>query len=81
MQSKLDAAKFKSGESYSQKNDAEKSEENARNFYAENNFTAAKAAAQAKKIYNALGKKSKVEEMDILLEQIAVDSMIADAVK
>ena len=82
LQSKLDAAKFKSGESYSQKNDAEKAEESARNFYAEKNFTAAKAAAaQAKEIYNALGKKSKVEEMDILLEQIAVDSMIADAVK
>ena len=74
--------KLKVTESYSQKNDAEKAEENARNFYAEKNFTAAKAAAaQAKELYNALGKKIKAAEMNVLLEQIAVDSMIADAVK
>ena len=82
IQNKFDASKSKETESHSQKADAEKAEENARNFYIEKNFAEAQAAAtQAKQLYSELGMKSKVDEMDILLQQIAVDSMISDSLK
>ena len=82
VQEKYDAAKAKIDASFKDKINAENVEADARAFYADKNFEAAKAAAtQAKELYNALKMKSKADEMDILLQQIAVDSMIADAVK
>lgn len=82
LQAKFDAAQQKDADSRSQKSEAENAETQARNFYLDKNYTAAKAAAtQAKEIYAAQGLKTKVDEMDILLQQISVDAVISDAVK
>ncbi len=82
IQNKYEAAKAKSSESFAQKQNAEKAEADARAFYADKNFEEAKAAAtQAKELYTALGMKTKSAEMDILIQQITVDSMISNAVK
>ena len=82
VQDKYYAAKEKSAESFAQKRDAQKAEADARAFYADKNFEEAKAnAMQAKELYTALGMKSKVAEMDVLIQQISVDSVISNAVK
>ncbi|MBQ9486930.1 MAG: hypothetical protein IJU91_03885 [Selenomonadaceae bacterium] len=82
IQRKFDLARAKSLESRGNKVEAEDTEQKARNFYAEKNYEEAKAAAtKAKELYTQLGMKSKVADMDLLLEQIATDAMIDSAVK
>ena len=82
IQAKFNVARAKSFESRGTKVEAEDTEQKARNFYVEKNFEEAKAAAtKAKELYEKLGMKSKAEEMDILLAQIATDEQIANALK
>ena len=82
IQEKFDLAKAKSFESRGTKVEAEDTEQRARNLYVEKNYEEAKAAAnKAKELYTKLEMKSKVEDMDILLEQIATDAQIANALK
>ena len=82
IQGKFDVARAKSFESRGTKVEAEDTEQRARNLYVEKNFEEAKAAAtKAKELYIKLGMKSKVQDMDVLLEQISTDAMIANALK
>ncbi|MBQ7628618.1 MAG: hypothetical protein IJS81_00155 [Selenomonadaceae bacterium] len=82
VQNKFDAAKKKFLESEGTKIEAEDTEQKARDLYADKNFEDAKAhATRAKELYEKLGMKSKVADMDILIEQIATDAQIADALK
>ena len=82
IQSKFAVARAKSLDSQGTKVEAEDTEQRARNFYAEQNFEAARTAAtKAKELYTKLGMKSKVDDMDVLLTQIATDEMISDSVK
>ena len=82
IQNKFDLAKSKSLESRGTKIEAEDTEQRARNLYADKNYTEAKAAAiKAKELYTTLDMKSKVDDMNILLEQIATDETIADSLK
>lgn len=82
IQNKYDAAKLKADKAFTKKNEAQKAEAAARAFYADKNFEEAKAnATQAKELYLELEMKSKAAEMDILIQQISVDSVISDAVK
>ena len=61
---------------------AEDIEEKARELYADKNFAQALAATtEAKRLYTELGMKSKVEEMDILIQQIGVDTAIEKALQ
>ena len=82
IQAKFDAARLKALESRGTKVEAEDTEQRARNFYADKNYEEAKVAVvKAKELYTTLGMKSKVDEMNILLEQIATDAAIADSLK
>ena len=82
IQGKFDVARAKSFESRGTKVEAEDTEQRARNFYADKNYEEAKAAAiKAKELYDKLGMKLKVQDMDVLLEQISTDEMIANALK
>ena len=82
IQKKFDLARSQSFESRGTKVEAEDTEQKARNFYAEKNYEEAKAAAvKAKELYTKLEMKSKVADMDILIEQITTDAQIADALK
>ena len=82
VQRKFDLARAKSVEAQGTKIEAEDTEQKARNLYAEKNYEEAKAeATKAKELYTKLDMKSKVAEMDILLQQIATDEQIADALK
>lgn len=81
-QTAINDAMKKGYETFTQKNQAQEAEADARAFYADKNFEEAKAkATQAKELYLELGMKSKAAEMDILIQQISVDSMISNAVK
>ena len=82
VQSKYDAAQEQFLEAQNKKHEAETVEQKARDFYVEKNYAEARSTAeQAKELYNALNMKSKAEEMDILMQQIATDNAIADALK
>jgi len=82
VQNKYYSARVKSSEAFTQKRNAEQAEADARTLYVDKNFEAAKAkAVQAKELYTELGLKSKVTEMDVLIQQISVDSVISNAVK
>ena len=82
LQAKLDATKLKAGELYAQKDSAEVCEANALSYYADKNYEEARMyALQAKEAYKALGLQTKIDAMEVLLQQIAVDEMVANAVK
>ena len=82
IQEKFDLARTKSFESRGTKVEAEDTEQRARNLYLDKNYEEAKAAAtKAKELYDKLGMKLKVQDMDILLEQITTDAQIAAALK
>ena len=82
VQKKYEIAVQKFSEADKQKKDAVATEQKARDFFADKNYSEAKAAATtAKKMYADLGMKSKVDEMDILLQEIATDEIISSSVK
>ena len=82
IQSKYDIAAEKFSDSEKQKSDAEATAKKALEYYANKNYSEAKAAANsAKKMYDDLGLKTKADEMDILLQQIATDEVIAASLK
>ena len=82
IQEKFDLARTKSFESRGTKVEAEDTEQRARNLYLDKNYEEAKAAAtKAKELYDKLGMKLKVQDMDVLLEQITTDAQIAAALK
>ncbi|MBR2733182.1 MAG: hypothetical protein IKD80_02895, partial [Selenomonadaceae bacterium] len=82
IQSKYDIATEKFTDSEKQKSDAEAAAKKALEYYANKNYPEAKAAAtSARKIYTDLGLKTKADEMDILLQQIATDEVIAASLK
>lgn len=82
IQAKYDIATEKFSEGEKQKTDAEATAKKALEYYANKNYPEAKAAAtSAKKMYEDLGLKTKADEMDILLQQIATDEVIASSVK
>ena len=77
---KYETARAKFAENENSKKLAADTEQKARDFYADKNYAEATATAkQAKDMYEALGMKSKVDEMDILLQQIATDNAIANS--
>lgn len=77
---KYETAKARFAESQNKKKAASDTEQQARDFYAAKNYAEATATAkQAKEQYEALGMKSKVDEMDILIQQIATDNAIANS--
>ena len=79
---KLNIAKQKFAEIGKKKTDAVEMEQKARQFYADKNYPEAKASAEmAKKMYADLSLKTKVDEMDILLQEIATDQIIDASVK
>ena len=82
IQAKYDIATEKFSEGEKQKTDAEATAKKALEYYANKNYPEAKAAAtSAKKMYEDLGLKTKADEMDILLQQIATDEIIASSLK
>lgn len=82
IQDKFSLARSKSFESRGTKVEAEDTEQRARNLYVDKNYEEAKAAAiKAKELYDKLGMKLKVQDMDVLLEQITTDAQIAAALK
>ena len=82
VQAQYNIATEKFSDSENQKKDADSTAKKALDYYAEKNYTEAKAAAtSAKKMYDDLGLKTKADEMDILLQQIATDEIIASSVK
>ena len=82
IQAKYDIATGKFSDSEKQKYDAEATAKKALEYYANKNYPEAKATATAaKKMYEDLGLKTKAEEMDILLQQIATDEVIASSLK
>lgn len=82
VQQKYDIATQKFTELGKDKKDAEDMEKKAREYYADKNYSEAKASANmAKKMYADLGMKSKSDEMDILLQEIATDEIISMSVK
>lgn len=82
IQTKYDIATEKYSASVSRKKDAEAMEQKARDYYANKNYAEAKSTvAMAKQMYADLGLKTKVDEMDILLQQIATDELIDDSLK
>ena len=77
VKAKLDSALAKQGEGARQKEEARKAETEAKDKYATNDYAGAQAAAKkAKGLYTIIGDKAKVEEMDQLLTQIDMDSVI-----
>lgn len=82
VQAKYDIATEKFSDGEKQKTDAEATAKKALDYYAAKNYSEAKAAAtSAKKMYNDLGLKTKADEMDVLLQQIATDEIIASSLK
>lgn len=82
VQQKYNLAQSKYLESRGKKIQAEDTELAAREFYENKNFVEAKeSATQAKNLYIEMGLKNKADEMDILLQQIATDAAIAEALK
>lgn len=82
VQAKYDIATEKFSDGEKQKSDAEATAKKALDYYAAKNYSEAKAAAtSAKKMYNDLGLKTKADEMDVLLQQIATDEIIASSLK
>lgn len=82
VQQKYDLSKSKQLESQGKKIQAEDTEFAAREFYENKNFVEAQAAAtQAKNLYLEMGLKNKADDMDVLLQQIATDAAIAEALK
>lgn len=82
VQKKYDIATQKFAEGDKQKKDVIAMEQKARDFFTEKNYAEAKASAtMAKKMYEDLGMKSKADEMDILLQEIATDEIISSSVK
>lgn len=81
-ENKYDTAKLKFFEERGRKIEAEDSEQVARNFYADKNYSEAqKSAERAKQIYTELGMKNKADEMSTLIEQITTDATIDAALK
>ena len=77
VKAKLDSALAKQGEGTRQKEEANKTAEEAKNKYTAGDYAGAQAAAKkAKGLYTAIGDKPKAEEMDQLLTQIEMDSVI-----
>ena len=69
-------------ETLGKKIEAEDTEQNARNFYADKNYSEAKAAAEkAKQLYTDAGMKNKADEMELMIEQITTDEAIDNALK
>ena len=82
VQNKFNIASQKFAEIEKQKTDAIEMEQKARQFYADKNYAEAKVCAEmAKKMYADLSLKTKVDEMDILLQEIATDKIINASVK
>lgn len=82
VQKKCDLASEKYSETNDKKFQAEAAAMSAQYHYTDKNFVrATEAANQAKEMYLALGMKNKADEMDILLQQIAVDAAIAEALR
>ena len=82
LQGKFELANEKNSELQTKKSDAEKFEQDARNLYADKNFTEALAAATAAKdAYTELGLKAKADEMAALLDEISTDQAIAGTLK
>ena len=82
IQAKYDLAAEKFTNSQNQTKEAEATAKKALEYYSQKNYTEAKAAAtSAKKMYEDLGLKTKADEMDILLQQIATDEIIAASLK
>lgn len=81
-QKKYDLSQSKQLETRGKKIQAEDTEATAREFYENKNFVEAKeSATQAKNLYLEIGLKNKADEMDVLLQQIATDAAIAEALK
>ena len=79
MQEKFNLAEQKNAEEMKAQKDAETQENLARKAYAERNFALAKQYSQvAKDAFANLGRKDKVAELDLLIEQITADSIIAE---
>ena len=77
IQAKLDSALAKQGEGTRQKVEAQKAADEAKNKYTAGDYAGAQAAAKkAKSIYTAIGEKDKAEEMNQLLTEIEMDSVI-----
>ena len=82
VQNKFNIASQKFAQIEKQKTDAIEMEQKARQFYADKNYAEAKACTEmAKKMYADLSLKTKVDEMDILLQEIATDQIIDASVK
>ncbi|MBR1729603.1 MAG: protein phosphatase [Selenomonadaceae bacterium] len=82
MKDKYDLAGVKLSEILNQRREAENTEQRARELYNDRNFSAAKQMAnQAKQLFSKMDMKGKVEEMEILIEQITTDAIIADNLK
>ena len=82
VQKKYDLASAKYEETNDKKFRAEAAEMSAQYYYTDKNFVrATEEATQAKEIYLEIGMKNKADEMDTLLQQIAVDAAIAEALK
>lgn len=82
VQAKYDIATEKFSASEKKKTEADAIAKKALEYYAAKNYSEAKAAAtSAKKLYTDLGLKTKADEMDILLQQIATDEVIASSLK
>lgn len=82
VQQKYDLSRSKHLETQGKKIQAEDTEFAAREFYENRNFVEAKeSATQAKNLYLEMGMQNKADEMDILLQQIATDAAIAEALK
>lgn len=81
-QKKYDLAGSEQLISRGKKIEAEDTEMIAREFYDKKNFVEAQASAnRAKDLYIEIGLKNKADEMDALLQQIATDAAIAEALK
>lgn len=82
VKNKSAVAEAQSLSSRGEKMQAEDTETAAREYYRNKNYLQARASAiNAKELYLGLGMKNKADEMDVLLQQIAVDATISDALK
>ncbi len=77
MKTKLDNAVQKQGDSTQSKLDAQAMEDKAKSLYAAKDYSGARQAAlSAKQMHAALGNQAKVDEMNTLISQIDIDSII-----
>lgn len=81
LHTKYDRTKIKEEELNAQSDTAQRLEDDARIFYMQKNYEEARVAAtQAKEVYKSLGLQTKVEAIDVLLQQIALDKVVSDSV-